>query len=90
MHAFPLLDTVCTDIPFVHVGVWQLSRVLYNIVCVCVCVLVQCSYVSMQAKRALSHCYQNVQNLSKQSNDSKFSVSVLFNQIAYIVIRNKF
>ena len=32
MHAYPLLDTVCTDIPFVHVGVWQLCRVLYSIV----------------------------------------------------------
>ena len=30
MHAFPLLDTVCTGIPFVHVGVWQLCRVLYS------------------------------------------------------------
>ena len=45
-------------------------------VCMCVCVLVQCSHVSMQAKRALSHCYQNLQNLSKQSNDLKFSVSI--------------
>ena len=47
-----------------------------------------CIYVSVQAKRALSPCYQNVQNLSKQSTDSKFSVFVLFDQIAYIVIKN--
>ena len=47
-------------------------------------------YVSVQAKRALSHCYQNVQNVSKQPNNTKFSIFVLFNQIAYIVIKNKF
>ena len=31
-NASPLLATVCTDIPFVHVGVWQLQlcRVLYT------------------------------------------------------------
>ena len=44
-----------------------------------------CTYVSVQAKRALSHCYQNVQNLSKQpiANNSKYLVLVLFNEIAY-------
>ena len=48
-------------------------------------------YVNMQAKRDLSHCYQNVQNLSKQSNNLNFSVLILFNQIACnIVIKNKF
>ena len=46
--------------------------------------------MSVQAKRALSHCYQNVQNLSKQPNNLNFLVFVLFNQIAYIVIKNKF
>ena len=46
--------------------------------------------VSVQAKRALSHCYQNVQNVSKQPNNTKFLVFVLFDQIAYIVIKNKF
>ena len=46
--------------------------------------------VSVQAKRALSHCYQNVRNVSKQPNNAKFSVSVLFDQIAYTVIKNKF
>ena len=44
----------------------------------------------MQAKRALSHCYQNVQNVSKQPNNTKFSFFVLFNQIAHIVMKNKF
>ena len=39
--------------------------------------------MSVQAKRALSHCYQNVQNVSKQPNNAKFSVFVLFDQIAY-------
>ena len=47
-------------------------------------------YVRLQAKRALSPCYQNVQNLSKQSTNSKFSVFVLFDQISYIVIKNWF
>ena len=42
-------------------------------------------YVTVQAKRALSHCYQNVQNLSKQPNHLKFSVFVLFNQNACIL-----
>ena len=48
--------------------------------------------MSVQAKRALSLCYQNVQNLSKQPNNAKFVVFILFNQIAYniIVIKNKF
>ena len=48
------------------------------------------AYVSVQAKRALSHCYQNVQNVSKQPNNTNFSVFVLFDQIAYMVIKNKF
>ena len=46
--------------------------------------------MSVQAKRALSHCYPNVQNLSKQPNDLKFLVFIVFNQIPHIVIKNKF
>ena len=46
--------------------------------------------MSVQAKRALSHCFQNVQNLSKTPNNLKFLVLILFNQIAYIVIKNMF
>ena len=46
--------------------------------------------VSVQAKRALSHCYQNVQNVSKQPNNTKFSVFVLLDKNAHIMIKNKF
>ena len=61
-----------------HFDFWYvtLDRYIYIYVC-----------VNVQAKRALSHCYQNVQNVSKQPNNTKFLV--LFDQIAHIVISSE-